>query len=453
MNENNLSSSEEDICQAVEDQEVQLQEQPEVEQIEESVVVDEHQAVEEQVAVDEEVVVVVEQQDDKSEPVVESIETEVEEVQQKTIEEEPRQSIEVEDKPVVDEYEAVVDIAQDLETSDVATAAPSVTKPRRRRGKRSGQQNSEKQQRSAQLREENKERNNSTENMMSENRLNCPTIKIENADNNIDSSKKLSEKKSTDDQWESLPADLKTATTLEQWETSTRTRRSRKGVRPQQRLVQTEETEEDVEEEQPKVVKREVTPPPPVETPVVSAPLVEEVIESEAAEECDTERSSSAPETRSSSSAPSSRRSTLKKQNRKKRPSLDDGKSDKSSVSVSSVRPVLIQDGLIDITAGGILSCRNVIKRPTDLLDEQALMIKDIGHGMREGPINMGRFGIGKYIPPDRSDEILSSIVARQIKDEEQNEEEEKEATTATDAAKASVAINGDSHCQDLDLD
>lgn len=99
------------------------------------------------------------------------------------------------------------------------------------------------------------------------------------------------------------------------------------------------------------------------------------------------------------------------------------------------------------------MSCRNVIKRPTDLLDEQALMIKDIGHGMREGPINMGRFGIGKYTPPDRSDEILSSIVARQIKDEEQNEEEEKEATTATDAAKASVAINGDSHCQDLDLD
>ena len=45
-------------------------------------------------------------------------------------------------------------------------------------------------------------------------------------------------------------------------------------------------------------------------------------------------------------------------------------------------------------------------------------MIKDIGHGMREGPINMGRFGIGKYTPPDRSDEILSSIVARQLKDE-----------------------------------
>ena len=65
----------------------------------------------------------------------------------------------------------------------------------------------------------------------------------------------------------------------------------------------------------------------------------------------------------------------------------------------------------------------------------------------------MGRFGIGKYTPPDRSDEILSSIVARQIKDEEQNEKEE-EATAAADAATtASVVINSDSHCQDLDLD
>ena len=458
LNENNLSSSEEDICQALEDQEQeeQVQEQPEAEQIEESVVEDEPLAVEEQIAVDEardEEVVVAEEEEDKSEPFVESIETGVEEVQQITIEEEPQQSIEVVDKPVVDEDEPV-DVAQDLETSDFATAAPSVAKPRRRRGKRSGQQNSEKQQRSAQLREENKERNNSTENKIIESRLNCPTIKIENADNKVDkndNSKKLSEKKSNEDQWESLPADLKTGTTAEQWETSTRPRRSRKGVRqqPQQRLVQTKETEEDVKEEQPRVVQREVTPP--VETPV-AAPVVEEVVESEVTEERDTERSSSAPETRSSSSAPSSRRSTLKKQNRKKRPSLDDGKSEKSSVS-ASVRPVLIQDGLIDITAGGILSCRNVIKRPTDLLDEQALMIKDIGHGMREGPINMGRFGIGKYTPPDRSDEILSSIVARQIKDEEQNEKEE-EATAAADAATtASVVINSDSHCQDLDLD
>jgi hypothetical protein len=117
---------------------------------------------------------------------------------------------------------------------------------------------------------------------------------------------------------------------------------------------------------------------------------------------------------------------------------------------------------MIDIVSGGFLTSLPVVKRPTDI-QEQALMIKDIGHGMRDGPITMGRFGIGKYTPPDRSDEILSSIVARQM---ELNQAEEKKADTeAEKAAEAivkavaeseAVSVNvssNKSHSEDLDLD
>jgi hypothetical protein len=109
----------------------------------------------------------------------------------------------------------------------------------------------------------------------------------------------------------------------------------------------------------------------------------------------------------------------------------------------------LIQDGLIDITAGGLLTSRPLIRRPTDITDELALMIKDIGHGMRDGPITMGRFGIGKYTPPDRSDEILSSIVARQIQDEAAEKAQEEE--NADSSSSPSVVVVD--HSQDLDLD
>ena len=40
---------------------------------------------------------------------------------------------------------------------------------------------------------------------------------------------------------------------------------------------------------------------------------------------------------------------------------------------------------------------------------KSALIISDIGHGILDGPLALGRFpgGSGKYSPPDRSDEIL----------------------------------------------
>lgn len=322
------------------------------------------------------------------------------------------------------------------EPDEVGAPAPvasaPVGKPRRRRGKRSGQQQSEKQQRSAQLRLA-EEKASEAVKVETSVEVSVPEVEVDTpeAEDKCDLNK-------SEDQWEAVPPELKLGSSTEQWEMSSRSRRSRKGGRQQQQFFQPEEEEEvAIVEELPAPPVKEKTPEP-VQKPVepVPEPVSEQVLESEDASE-------------RSSSAPASRRSTLKKQNRKKRPSLDDGKSSGSSGSASTIRPVLIQDGLIDIMAGGLLTTRPLLKRPTDILDEQALMIKDIGHGMRDGPINMGRFGIGKYTPPDRSDEILSSIVARQIKLDEAEERSEVEVTP-----EAAVVVEAVNHSQeDLDLD
>jgi hypothetical protein len=441
---NTLSSSEEDLCQAVEqaDQDDAENEanfengELEVEEIGEHVVVPEVEQVNvqdcevEQIAVQQvkfeqaEIVKAVQEvkviEEDKPETVA--------------VEEEKESAVVVEQ--TVDEEPQLVDEVEDESASQVssATATPSVAKPRRRRGKRSGQQQSEKQ-RSAQLRQNETVSKVKTETA----EITLPTIKVEHVD--AEPAKRVSPPK-TDDQWESIPVELKTTTNVEQWETSTRTRRSRKVTR--QHVVHQQEEEE--EEFVPEKVEEELVPAQKSEPIDIAQPTVEEVVEVEAPR--DTERASSVPE-RSPSSAPSSRRSTLKKQNRKKRPSLDDGKSEKSSSNGSATRPVLIQDGLIDITAGGLLTSRPLIRRPTDITDELALMIKDIGHGMRDGPITMGRFGIGKYTPPDRSDEILSSIVARQIQDEAAEKAQEEE--NADSSSSPSVVVVD--HSQDLDLD
>ena len=371
---------------------------------------------------------VVEPETEESEPVA-VLEPETEKLEPEVEEEEER-----EEKEQIPEDFAPV----------ATTSNPPVTKPRRRRGKRSGQQ-----QRSAQLRHVEEKSSEPAEFVV-------PEIKVVEA---VEHPLKEELPKS-EDQWESVPAELKQASSTEMWETSSRSRRSKRGSRQQQSQFspQPEDDEEQqvafvaVEEEatpEPAVVEKAPEPvPEPAPEPVL--PVSEPVQPAEAVAAV-TEDSSER-----SSSAPSSRRSTLKKQNRKKRPSLDDDKSEKSGGS--SIRPVLIQDGLIDITAGGLLMSRPLVKRPTDVLDEQALMIKDIGHGMRDGPITMGRFGFGKYTPPDRSDEILSSIVARQLKLDQLDEAnataveaEEEKADVNIDATPAVVANGNPS--QDLDLD
>jgi len=369
-------------------------------------------------------------------------------VEPETAEPEPVAVIEPETEklePEVEEEEEKEEVLQG-EVAVATASNPTVTKPRRRRGKRSGQQ-----QRSAQQLRQAEDKSSEPAEFV------VPEVKV------VEALREESPK--SEDQWESVPAELKQATTSELWETSSRSRKSKRGSRQQQQsqFSPQPEQEEEVVAVVPAVVVEEVesiVPAPVVveESPEPVSDPAPEPVQAVSEPVPPVEESTTVAEESSerSSSAPSSRRSTLKKQNRKKRPSLDDGKSDKSSVS--SIRPVLIQDGLIDITAGGLLMSRPVVKRPTDVLDEQALMIKDIGHGMRDGPITLGRFGVGKYTPPDRSDEILSSIVARQLKMDQLDEAktaaveaEEVKADVDVEATSAVATIGNAS--QDLDLD
>ena len=100
---------------------------------------------------------------------------------------------------------------------------------------------------------------------------------------------------------------------------------------------------------------------------------------------------------------------------RKKRSTKDSGlpgKHSGSNVTASTIRPVLIQDGTLDIFGGPTSSCMGPgingnsttkIKRATEVLGEtqideavqkghiDTLFISEIGYGMIGGPIAMGR--------------------------------------------------------------
>ena len=143
-----------------------------------------------------------------------------------------------------------------------------------------------------------------------------------------------------------------------------------------------------------------------------------------------------------SSSAPGSRKSTLKRP-KKKRSSLDGSTSTGSthtSTNSSLSRPVLISDGDFDVASAA--AALRAQKNAFEVLDEaklkelqdktvmDTLFVSDIGHGMASGPINMGRFGLGKYIPPDRSEEIYP--IPMQQKDDEASEDSEEKANATS---------------------
>lgn len=102
------------------------------------------------------------------------------------------------------------------------------------------------------------------------------------------------------------------------------------------------------------------------------------------------------------------KKSTLKK--KKKRSEVE------TTEKLSSIKPVLIQDGAIEI--GGYRR----IKRASEILDghqiDQAvrkghldtLFISQIGSGIGDGPMTSGRLLVGKYSPPDRSDEVKAMV-------------------------------------------
>ena len=136
----------------------------------------------------------------------------------------------------------------------------------------------------------------------------------------------------------------------------------------------------------------------------------------------------------SSNSAPASRKSTLKRP-KKKRSSVELGE----NRSVSSLsKPVLISDRDFDVASA---ATQRRYHSAFEVLDEEkikevasskkgqfdTLYISDIGHGMGGGPITLGRFGLGKYVPPDRSNEIYP-IPMQKNEDEAEKSEASEEA-------------------------
>ena len=137
----------------------------------------------------------------------------------------------------------------------------------------------------------------------------------------------------------------------------------------------------------------------------------------------------------SSNSAPASRKSTLKRP-KKKRSSVDSSGENRSVSSLS--KPVLISDRDFDVASA---AAQRRYHSAFEVLDEEkikevasskkgqfdTLYISDIGHGMGGGPITLGRFGLGKYVPPDRSNEIYP-IPMQKNEDETEKSEASEEA-------------------------
>ena len=252
-------------------------------------------------------------------------------------------------------------------------------------------------------------------------------------------------------QWEAVPIGVIEAGN-EGWEVSGKMKRNRKH-RSGQKLRPVASIEDNFyeEEKQAELTEAElVTQPsastesepaePPVKESTTEETLTKEPEEPEEPKVVEDVKNNSAP-----TSLPVSRKSTLKKPKKKRVQSAEDDilamidklptlipkssttsnasqvKSNTTRVQTptypTSVRPVLIQDGILDVAASS--AHYRKVKRASEVFDQSriaqavqkghvdTLIISDIGHGMCDGPISMGRFGIGKYSPPDRSDEIL----------------------------------------------
>ena len=133
-----------------------------------------------------------------------------------------------------------------------------------------------------------------------------------------------------------------------------------------------------------------------------------------------------------SSSAPASRKSTLKRKQKKVNKESSDSKTSLKT------KPVLISDRDFDVASAAAqrryhsafeVLDEEKIKEVAAMTDKRGtfdtLYISDIGHGMGGGPITIGRFGLGKYIPPDRSSEIYP--IPMQKNDQDQDSQESSE--------------------------
>ena len=142
-----------------------------------------------------------------------------------------------------------------------------------------------------------------------------------------------------------------------------------------------------------------------------------------------------------SSSAPASRKSTLKRKQKKVNKESSDSKTSLKT------KPVLISDRDFDVASAAAqrryhsafeVLDEEKIKEVAAMTDKRGtfdtLYISDIGHGMGGGPITIGRFGLGKYIPPDRSSEIYPIPMQKNDQDQESNQEEDLDLKNSSES-------------------
>ena len=243
-------------------------------------------------------------------------------------------------------------------------------------------------------------------------------------------------------EWEDIPKNIIDPADDEGWEISTKSRKSRSKIQSTSSTVPTRDVsrESSIVPVIPEVQESYSDDVPDIEIVSEVVPQViitsNEIPTNEVHEEILLPKEIVALKTEqqfvdTTNSAPTSRKSTLKR-SKKKRSSLDGSSPSSGSTSVLS-RPVLISDGDYDVASAA--AALRVQKNAFDVLDEakinelknlknpgvtlDTLFVSDIGYGMTCGPIGMGRFGLGKYIPPDRSEEIYP--IPMQNKDSETN--------------------------------
>lgn len=138
-----------------------------------------------------------------------------------------------------------------------------------------------------------------------------------------------------------------------------------------------------------------------------------------------------------------SKRSSMKR--KKKRSNVQ------SSPEKPSIRPVLVRDGVLDIRGGMATPKEMEMFANRTLVPINSLIVSSIGHGIQNGPMDLGRIGFGKYSPPDRTEEIPLNL--RQETLEEEEMEEAKAEPTNVDPTKSEDTTTESAPAQSSDID
>ncbi|XP_059082151.1 uncharacterized protein LOC131879759 [Tigriopus californicus] len=122
-----------------------------------------------------------------------------------------------------------------------------------------------------------------------------------------------------------------------------------------------------------------------------------------------------------------------------------------------SIRPVLVRDGVLDVRSGMATPKDLEMFANRTLVPINSLIVSSIGHGIQNGPMDLGRIGFGKYSPPDRTEEIPLSLRQEPLEEEEMEEAEPTLGDSSpSDASKSEEQITTEcapTKSSDIDLD